>query len=51
MDSAADLNRRADEAERLARLVAYAPDKARLLKQAEDLRRRAEERSFDPPNG
>jgi hypothetical protein len=51
MESASALHKRAEEAEQLARVVAYAPDKARLLKQAEELRRLAEERSFASSSG
>jgi aryl carrier-like protein len=36
------LIREAEATERLAQLVSYGPDKQRLLRMAEDLRRRAE---------
>jgi hypothetical protein len=36
------LMREAEATERLAQMVSYGPDKARLLRMAEDLRRRAE---------
>ena len=42
MEPAAELLRRAREAEELAAVVSYGPDKDRLLRQAEDLRRQAE---------
>jgi len=48
--------REAEATERLAELVSYGPDKARLLSIAEDLRRRAEAagareaRSWRPPD-
>ncbi|HEV2531964.1 hypothetical protein [Phenylobacterium sp.] len=55
MGTSYQLMREAEATEQLARLVSYAPDKQRLLRLAEDLRRRAEAagareaRSWRPP--
>jgi hypothetical protein len=42
MKAPEDLIKEAEEAERLAALVSYAPDKKRLTSRAQELRRQAE---------
>jgi len=55
MGTSHQLMQEAEATEQLARMVSYGPDKARLLRIAEDLRRRAEAaslreaRSWRPP--
>lgn len=49
MKSREELIEEAEEAERLAALVSYRPDKQRLLKRAAELRRQAEDAPSRPP--
>lgn len=42
MNRPEDLIKEAEEAERLAAMVSYAPDKKRLMARAQELRRQAE---------
>lgn len=50
MTSREDLLAQAEEAERLARLVSYRPDKQLMLDKAAELRRQAEQApTRDPP--